>query len=99
MCRTCQKTTARPIAEAVGRPVQTSWRRVLAAVRVSSNGCSSLVTRQLAKREALQLFCAPAATHALMIARSAAGIFVLPCGIAPLDNSDTNCDVFDFTLA
>ena len=46
-----------------------------------------------------QLFCAPAATHALISARSAAGILGFPLGIAPLDNSDTTCDVFDLTLA
>jgi hypothetical protein len=34
-----------------------------------------------------------------MIARSAAGIFGLPCGIDPPDKTETNCEVFDFTLA
>ena len=46
-----------------------------------------------------QLFSAPAATHALMTARSAAGIFGLLWGIEPLVKTETSWEVFDFTLA
>jgi len=54
---------------------------------VRRRACSRIVAPQLS--------IAPAATHVLMIAGSAAGRFILPCGIESLDKTETNCDVFE----
>ena len=91
----CVRMTARGLGSGVrNRPLR-------APDLVPERRCDRwAITTELGFRaRATQLFCAPAATHALMSARSAAGIFGLPSGIAPLDSSLSNCDVFDSTLA